>query len=324
MGHRHLQRRLGGSADGERRRLPRPRRAHVVGRDPCATQDVPGVYTRLGARGLNAWVRDRVPMARASVSDPTVDPGEPVTFSVSAIHPGVARLLHGLLVGLRLDGTPAAAGASVTHTYADGGELRRASARRRGRRRHRDGQGRGPGRRSPPPPEPTPTATTVLVDRHRSLRSSRRARAQPAAVTQSVGRARNPRRPPRLAPRRAGPGHDPRGRRPKVGDGRFGIRVRFARSAPAGTRCRRGAPQTAAHRHRAGSRAARRDAANAREAHAVGSPRRCSAARSGRLTFKVRVRVGRRVLRSRTVWTVLDGARRSSRRLEHVNAARLH
>ena len=42
----------------------------------CAEADHPGVYTRLGAPALNKWVRDRVPMARATVSN-TVAAAQP-------------------------------------------------------------------------------------------------------------------------------------------------------------------------------------------------------------------------------------------------------
>ena len=46
------------------------------GASKCAAPDIPGVYTRLGAAALNSWVRARVPMARARVSDAGVGPGE--------------------------------------------------------------------------------------------------------------------------------------------------------------------------------------------------------------------------------------------------------
>src|SRR4051812_24933728 len=57
----------------------------------CADPDFPGVYTRLGDPVLNAWVRDRVPMARATVSDAAPQPGQAVSFTGSTqnapVHP---------------------------------------------------------------------------------------------------------------------------------------------------------------------------------------------------------------------------------------------
>src|SRR3954447_4501216 len=44
----------------------------------CADPHFPGVYTRLGAPAINKWVRDRVPMARAVVSNTAPQPNQSV------------------------------------------------------------------------------------------------------------------------------------------------------------------------------------------------------------------------------------------------------
>ena len=68
----------------------------------CAEAAHPGVYTRLGAPAINKWVRDRVPMARASVSNTAPQPGQTVTFTGSDPERGVAPGdLHGPRVELR-------------------------------------------------------------------------------------------------------------------------------------------------------------------------------------------------------------------------------
>jgi trypsin len=46
------------------------------GSDPCAEPGKPGVYTRVGAPALNAWVRSYVPTAAVAVSPAVPQPGE--------------------------------------------------------------------------------------------------------------------------------------------------------------------------------------------------------------------------------------------------------
>ena len=87
---------------------------------PCNSPTQPGVYTRLGAPALNAWVRDRVPMARASVSDASVDPGQTVTFSVTTTNPGIPAFTN-FGWDFDSDGAPDATGASPSHSYPTGG-----------------------------------------------------------------------------------------------------------------------------------------------------------------------------------------------------------
>ena len=53
----------------------------------CADQDQPGVYTRLGAAGLNAWVMARFPRASFTWSPTSPTAAAPVTFTSSSFHP---------------------------------------------------------------------------------------------------------------------------------------------------------------------------------------------------------------------------------------------
>ena len=116
-----LRRRLGRPADGRRRSLFVLAGLTSWGASRCAAPAIPGVYTRLGASALNRWVRDRVPMARASVSDATVDPGESVTFSVTANHPASPGYFTGFAWDVDSDGTVDSTGPSVTHAYPAAG-----------------------------------------------------------------------------------------------------------------------------------------------------------------------------------------------------------
>ena len=84
---------------------------------PCASDTQPGVYTRLGAPMLNAWVRQRVPMARARVSDADVNPGQTITFSATATHPREPGYFTNLAWDFDSNGESDAQGASATHAY---------------------------------------------------------------------------------------------------------------------------------------------------------------------------------------------------------------
>lgn len=57
------------------------------GSNPCGQLGVPGVYARVGAAALNAWVRGRVPTAGLAVSPAAPDPGEQVSFTAT-VAPG--------------------------------------------------------------------------------------------------------------------------------------------------------------------------------------------------------------------------------------------
>ena len=259
------------------------------GANPCGSEDVPGVYTRLGGAALNTWVRARVPMARATVSDATVDPGETVTFSVSANHPGDPVYFTNYSWDFG-DGTPTATGASVTHSYADDGpHVARVLAGGAG---DDTATAKALVQVGDAPPEPTPTVTPEPTVEPTP---------EPTAAPQpSVGPQPAPPLPA-ARPAVSGPlATILAARRPKVGGGRFGIRVHFARSAPAGTavveviRTRRVIGIARARVLRGGTKRIRVKLTPSGRRQLVRS-------RSGRLTFKVRVRVGRRVLRSKTV-----------------------
>ena len=88
----------------------------------CADPAKPGVYTRLGAPALNQWVRDRVPMARASVADSTVDTGQAVTFSVTTTNPGFPAFTN-FAWDFDSDGLTDTTGANPSHAYPTAGNF---------------------------------------------------------------------------------------------------------------------------------------------------------------------------------------------------------
>ena len=90
---------------------------------PCGSPTQPGVYTRLGAPSLNAWVRGRVPMARADVSDPAPDAGQTVAFSATATHPGDPAYFTNLAWDFDSDGDTDAQGANPTFAYPVAGNF---------------------------------------------------------------------------------------------------------------------------------------------------------------------------------------------------------
>jgi hypothetical protein len=53
----------------------------------CADPRYPGVYVRLGAPALNAWVRARVPISAIAISPPSPIRGSTVLLTASATHP---------------------------------------------------------------------------------------------------------------------------------------------------------------------------------------------------------------------------------------------
>ena len=89
---------------------------------PCASDTQPGVYTRLGAPTLNTWVRQRVPTARATVSDPAPERGQAVTFAVTTSHPGIPAFTD-LDWDFDSDGVVDASGANPSHTYPAAGQF---------------------------------------------------------------------------------------------------------------------------------------------------------------------------------------------------------
>lgn len=96
------------------------------GSQRCGTLNRPGVYTRLGDPALdtsfNAWVRERVPMARASVSDATPESGQAVTFSVTTTNPGIPAFT-GFAWDFDSDGVVDSTVANPSHAYPAAGNF---------------------------------------------------------------------------------------------------------------------------------------------------------------------------------------------------------
>jgi hypothetical protein len=83
----------------------------------CNRAGFPGVYTRIGAAALNAWVRGRVDDVDFAITTPAPRAGEPVAF--------VATAPQGSAYAWDFDddGTFDATGSSVTHVYPTAGQF---------------------------------------------------------------------------------------------------------------------------------------------------------------------------------------------------------
>jgi secreted trypsin-like serine protease len=165
----------------------------------CADPSFPGVYTRLGDPVINQWVRDRVPMARATVSNPSPKPNQTVTFSGSTQNAPLNPVTFTDLTWNFGDGTPTVQGATSSHAYAAAGNyIARLTASTTGAdtavARVRVNVA------SPPPPSVVTPAPTAAAPRPRG----------PLARILASGR-------------------------PLVRHGRFHIRVNFTADAPKGT-----------------------------------------------------------------------------------------
>jgi secreted trypsin-like serine protease len=253
------------------------------GADPCAAEGVPGVYTRLGAPALNAWVRARVPMARASVDDAAVDAGHPVTFTVTATHP--SGTFTDFAWDFDSDGAPDATGAQATHAFpAEGRYVTKVTASGVGADTATDRVAVQVGD-SVATPTPTPTPTTA--PRPAPAPAPPAAPPVPSPVVTVVG-AQGPLATILVTGR------------PRVRHGRFPIRVRFAATAPAGVavvEVMRGRRVIGIARTRVVRGATKR----LRVKLTPRGRRLLTRSRSQRLKLKVRVRVGRPVLRSKTL-----------------------
>lgn len=84
----------------------------------CADPDYPGVYVRLGAPALNAWVRGRLYSVNFSQAPAFPTAGQPVGFAATAAQGG------GFVWDFDGDGQFDASGASVTHTFPAAGVYR--------------------------------------------------------------------------------------------------------------------------------------------------------------------------------------------------------
>ena len=228
-------------------------------------------------------------MARASVSDAAPDPGEEVTFSVTTTHPNIPAFTT-FDWDFDSDGDPDATGDTVTHAYPDDANVvARVRAGGTGVDTARDKlalpSAIRPTRR--PTSTPTPTATPSPTP-GTSSPAPRPDTSAPQPVPVPVVAASGPLATILVSGR------------PRVSGGRFPIRVRFATAAPARTavieviRNRRviGIAQTKVLQ--GGTKRLRvKLTPRGRKLLARSAPRR--------LTLTLRVRVGRQVLRSKSV-----------------------
>ena len=91
------------------------------GSDPCGQFGLPGVYARLGAPALNAWVRSRVPTADLSASPAAPASGEQVSLSAT-VAPGAQTTSPSLAWDLDDDGAfDDGTGATATAAFASAG-----------------------------------------------------------------------------------------------------------------------------------------------------------------------------------------------------------
>jgi secreted trypsin-like serine protease len=165
----------------------------------CADPDFPGVYTRLGAPALNKWVRDRVPMAQAKVSNSSPQPNQAVSFTGTTDNAPLNPVTFTDLTWNFGDGTPTVQGANPSHAYAAAGNyIARLTASTTGAdtavAKVRVNVA------SPPPPPPVTPAPVVSVPRP----------SGPLARVLASGK-------------------------PLVRHGRFPIRVNFTADTPKGT-----------------------------------------------------------------------------------------
>jgi secreted trypsin-like serine protease len=164
----------------------------------CADPNFPGVYTRLGDPVINKWVRDRVPIARATVSNTSPQINQAVTFTGSTQNAPLNPVTFTGLTWNFGDGTPTAQGATPSHAYAAAGSY---IARL--------------------------TASTTDVDTAVAKVRVNVASPPPAVVTPA---------PIVTAPRPRGPlARILASGKPLVTHGRFHIRVNFTADAPKGT-----------------------------------------------------------------------------------------
>jgi secreted trypsin-like serine protease len=237
----------------------------------CADPDNPGVYSRVGDQPLSSWVHSRTPEADF---DPDHAPrvNEPVRLVSTSHHPEGPSYFTQFDWDLDNDGAfDDASGTEVSQTYTSAGEhvVGLAASRPGGDRAsvHRPLAVAGPpAPTATPTPTPAPSTTPAPV------------------VTTPVGP---------LATIVAA-------RRPRVRRGRFTIRTKFARTAPRGiavVEVYKGRRQIGIGRTRV-----RRGGSKRVSVKLMPTGRRMLRRSSTkRLLVKVRVRVGRRVLRSKTL-----------------------
>ena len=242
----------------------------------CGDPDEPGVYTRVGdefeGSNLNSWVHDRIPEADFEFSH-APRANEPVTLTSISRHPEGADYFK--LVRWDFDEDrffDDAFGQSVTHTFPAAGEYVvgiEASTAGGDKTSAYFAFNVAPDPNAPPTGQLAPPATTTPTPV---------ATAKPAGFMATIHAAK----------------------RPKVKRGRFNISVRFARTAPAGVavvEVYRGKRKIGIARSRV-----RRGGTRRISVKLTPTGRRMLArSATKRLKLRVRVRVGRSVLRSKTL-----------------------
>jgi hypothetical protein len=240
----------------------------------CATSDAPGIFARVGADPLNAWVHDRTPEADFTFNH-APRANEPVTLMSISRHPEGASYYTVFKWDFDDDGvfeTPSPT-KNVTHTFTTAGEevVGIQVSKPGGDTASAyfafdvgpDPNVVPPGSSEPPGAAPPPPPTTVK-------------RAAPRLASISAAK------------------------RPKVRRGHFRIRVKFARTAPRGTaviEVLRGKRKIGIARTRVRRGATKR--VNVKLTTTGQRLLRRSATK--RLKVAVRVRVGRTALRSKTL-----------------------
>jgi len=234
----------------------------------CSTAAAPGHYARVGDGALNEWVHEGIPEANFEFNH-VPRANEPVTLTSTSDHPDGAAYFTTFRWDLDGDGDFDRSGRSVTTTFPTAGE-------------HVVGiEASKPG---------GDRATAYFA-----FNVGADPNAPPAAPTNLTPT------PPAATPKRAGfLATIHAAKRPKVRRGRFNISVRFARTAPAGVaivEVFRGKRRIGIARGRV-----RRGGTRRISVKLTPTGRRLLArSASRRLKVRVRVRVGRSVLRTKTL-----------------------
>jgi len=229
----------------------------------CNRLNFPGIYTRIGAPRLNAWVRGRVSDVDFTVTTGAPRAGEPVSFAAST-PPGAQYSWD-----FDDDGTFDATGPAASHVYPAQGEFEAVmrvtdpEGQPAEQRRELTVAAATPTATPTPSPIPIPTPTVTPRPPTRNL-----------ATILASGR-------------------------PKVNSrGRFNLRINFAATAPRGT----AVIEVFLRSRKIGSAKVRVPRGGSRRVSVKLTKtgrRRLRRSESKRLRVKVQVRVGRRVLRSK-------------------------
>jgi hypothetical protein len=236
----------------------------------CSTAGAPGHYARVGDGALNEWAHDRIPAANFEFNH-APRANEPVTLTSTSDHPEGADYFTTFRWDLDGDGDFDRSGRSVTTTFPTAGR------RVVGIEASRAGGDK---------------ATAYFAFNVGADPNAAPAQLAPPNLTPT---------PPAATPKRAGfLATIHAAKRPKVRRGRFTISVRFARTAPAGV----AVVEVFRGKRRIGIARGRVRRGGTRRISVKLTPtgrRLLARSASRRLKVRVRVRVGRSVLRSKTL-----------------------